>query len=275
MSEPKPLHLDRQQVLISDPIYTEYDLTSISDEEYARFMIGNGAVDAFCLSCEKPSVFRIEGAGYGFDEKAKDIAKFGVITIKGKCSRSNDSLHSGCDAEIHICFYRNWNTLTKIGQYPSKADLDFHSLDPVFSKELDQPLRRELGRAIGLRAHGVGIGSFVYLRRIFESLVEEAYKTAAGSQNWDEEKEASFQKCRMLEKISMLKDWLPRRLVKYVALYGVLSKGIHELTEAECNQTFELIKNAILMILRQRHEEREQEKILRDLSAHAANGRNT
>jgi hypothetical protein len=37
---------------------------------------------------------------------------------------------------------------------------------------------REFGKAVGLGAHGVGIGAVVYLRRIIESLIEEAHQTA-------------------------------------------------------------------------------------------------
>ena len=37
-----------------------------------------------------------------------------------------------------------------------------------YDKELRKPDLKEFTRAIGLAANGVGIGSFVYLRRIFE-----------------------------------------------------------------------------------------------------------
>ena len=37
---------------------------------------------------------------------------------------------------------------------------------------------REFTKAIGLAANGVGIGSFVYLRRIFENLVFQAFDEA-------------------------------------------------------------------------------------------------
>jgi hypothetical protein len=34
---------------------------------------------------------------------------------------------------------------------------------------------KKFTKGLGLAAHGVGIGSFVYLRRIFENLIEEAH----------------------------------------------------------------------------------------------------
>jgi len=36
----------------------------------------------------------------------------------------------------------------------------------------------ELSTAIGLYSHGVGIGSLIYLRRVFEFLIDEAYNKA-------------------------------------------------------------------------------------------------
>jgi hypothetical protein len=259
----KPLPTDRQIVLVEDPIYTEYDLSDGGDEDFAGFVLKDGAVDAYCLECQRMSVFRIEGAGYNYQEKAKEISSFGIISIEAKCSRDGSGLLGKCSSKLLFCFNRDYKRLTKIGQYPSKADLDFGSLDPIFSKELDKDLRQELGKAIGLKAHGVG--AFVYLRRIFERLIERAHSDAKADKLWNEEKEASYQKSRMPERIQLLNGYLPNRLVKNSSLYGVLSKGIHELAEQECLSYFDLVQNAILMILKERHEEREYQQIVKDL----------
>jgi hypothetical protein len=265
MTTAKPLPTDKQIVLVEDPIYTEYDLSDVSDEDFARFVLKEGAVDAYCLECQRMSVFRIEGAGYNYQEKAKEIPSFGIINIEAKCSRDGSGVFGKCSAKLLFCFSRDYKHLTKIGQYPSKADLDFGSLDPVFSKELDKDLRQELGKAVGLKAHGIGVGSFVYLRRIFERLIERAHSGATADELWNEEKEALYQKSRMSERIQLLNEYLPNRLVKNSSLYGILSKGIHELSEQECLSHFDLVQNAILMILKERHEEREYTQIVKDL----------
>lgn len=46
---------------------------------------------------------------------------------------------------------------------------------------LDKKSLFEFKRAIGLAAHGTGVGSFVYLRRIFEGLITETYETYKAS----------------------------------------------------------------------------------------------
>ena len=271
MSKSKPLPLDRQALFVDDAVYTEYDLASVSDEDYARLMYGQGAIDAFCRGCNRSSVFNVEGLSYGFSEKLAEVRKSGIVNVVAKCGRNKNSLSPGCSQEIHICFYRNWNTLTKIGQYPSKADLDFGGLDPVFSRELNKGFREELGKAIGLRAHGIGIDSFVYLRRIFERLRHEAHLEAQKDNLWDEAKESLYNSGRMREKIQLLGSFLPNRLVTNAPLYGILSRGVHELSEEECLEYFDLVRNAILMILKQRHEDRVHDQIVKGL--HGASGR--
>lgn len=260
--EIKSLEWQRQEIIVDAPLYKEFDLTGVSNEDFAQFVLGSGSVDAYCIECEKMSVFSLGGVGYSIDEKAKQIPKYGIIPIKAVCARRAEK-HSGkCPGELHVCFYRDGDKMTKIGQYPSKADLDFGSLDPIFSKELERELRSELGRAVGLRAHGIGIGSFVYLRRIFEKLIGEAHTSAKSDSQWDE---SAYEKARVPERIKMLRSHLPNRLVENAQMYGILSKGVHDLSEEECLHYFAIVQKGILMILKERHEEREHQNLVKDL----------
>ena len=70
---------------------------------------------------------------------------------------------------------------------------------------------KELSKAIGLRAHGVGIGAFVYLRRIFEDLIEEAHRNAQLKAGWDEN---GFLRGRMDEKILGVAGEFPEVVVE-------------------------------------------------------------
>ena len=51
-----------------------------------------------------------------------------------------------------------------------------------YRKILGKEKYGEFGRAVGLYTHGIGIGSYVYLRRIFENLIEEAHQTKSLSE---------------------------------------------------------------------------------------------
>jgi hypothetical protein len=167
----------------------------------------------------------------------------------------NDRIHryhyvcTGCQSQPFICWVwvnpapKTW--VQKIGQYPSVADLSSTEIKR-YSKVLTPEDYSDLRRAVGLSAHGIGVGAFVYLRRIFERLIEEAHHTARQDSAWDEN---HFQQSRMPEKIGLLAPHLPDFLVENKALYGILSKGLHELSEDECLEYFSITQRGIELIL--------------------------
>lgn len=129
-----------------------------------------------------------------------------------------------------------------------------------YSKLLPPEKLKEFSRAIGLAANGVGIGSFVYLRRIFEYLIGQAWIKAIDEKATNE---GDFQRARMDEKIELLKMYLPQFLVDNKSMYSILSLGIHELDEKSCLVHFDTMRVGIEIILDEKLEElRKQEKIL-------------
>lgn len=86
----------------------------------------------------------------------------------------------------------------------------------------------------------------MYLRRIFESLIDKAKQEANAEQGWDED---TFQRARMDEKISILKHHLPDFLVENRSLYGIMSVGVHTLSEAECLDAFPIVRVGIELML--------------------------
>lgn len=146
-------------------------------------------------------------------------------------------------------------TLTKIGQYPSIKDLNVEHIKS-YQKLLKQ-YKREYTTALGLYSAGVGIGSFVYLRRIIEFLLETAFSKAEKDRKITKEK---YKKERVNERIKLLKDYLPPFMVENTIIYGVLSKGIHELSEEECKDMFPILKNCIELILDEENAIQQKEK---------------
>lgn len=92
------------------------------------------------------------------------------------------------------------------------ADMEFFDLQR-YKKALKSQYS-ELTRALGLYSSGVGIGAFVYLRRIFEQLVEQAHQNCISATGWDE---AAYIQKRFNEKIDYLEKFgeelLPDELV--------------------------------------------------------------
>ena len=174
--------------------------------------------------------------------------KFDTYEVILRCKRYGTFLHYLIHAEYTQDDYgeRHITQLSKVGQYPSVADFHIGQVHK-YSKVLPQDKMREFTKAIGLAANGVGIGSFVYLRRIFEYLVFEAHEVAKSKNTAFNE--VSYSSGRMNEKIQMLSGYLPDFLVENNTIYGILSKGIHELSENVCNQHFSILRESIEMIL--------------------------
>ncbi len=233
-----------EEFLLKVPLYDSFaindsHLTSIHELEFFE-----GTMDAYCVECKQRSTFfrKPNYKNYTPDHLLSDRA-FSVTLF---CSR---------DKEHKIIFYflvRN-SVLTKVGQHPSIAD--FYSAEIGKYRKILGNKYKEFSRAIGLTSHGVGIGAFVYLRRIFEGLIEEAHVEAQTDIGWDEE---LYAKGRMEDKILLLQDRLPPFLVENRSLYGILSKGIHSLTEKECLELFEPMRVGIELILDEKIEQEQR-----------------
>lgn len=176
----------------------------------------------------------------------------GFNTIKIQCKRS----------DYEFLFYIIWRPkdreLIKIGQFPSIADFHINEIKQ-YKKLLPEEKLKEFTRAIGLAANGVGIGSFVYLRRIFEHLINDAYNQALKESAIEE---GDYQKARMDKKIDLLSDYLPDFLVDNKGMYSILSLGVHELDEKTCLAHFDTLRVGIEIILDEKLDElRKIEKV--------------
>ncbi|OGA47505.1 MAG: short-chain dehydrogenase [Betaproteobacteria bacterium RIFCSPLOWO2_12_FULL_62_58] len=224
-----------------------------------------GTLDSYCHECGAHSIFDRTPKDKHYDLKKSTYDH--VFAVELTCTRNRK----------HTLFFlfKAWKkTVQKVGQYPSIADLNLFDVK-TYSAVLPKEQFREFTRAIGLSAHGIGVGSFVYLRRIFESLIAEAYALERAAENWDE---AQYQQSRMSEKIEILKARLPDFLVHNRGLYGILSKGIHELTENECLKAFPIVKVGIEIILdakleqlQRTRKQREAEKAIQALASSVSN----
>jgi hypothetical protein len=117
----------------------------------------------------------------------------------------------------------------------------------------------EFIRAINLSAHGVGIGSFVYLRRILERMIVKRFEELRESERWADE---DYKNKSVAERIEMMKEHLPDFMVDNKRLYGILSRGMHELTEEARLGFSEIAISSIRFILLDEHE-RKQERVRR------------
>lgn len=276
--------IDYEQILLKDPLFTEYPLEDADRMDLLNLLFyakdkdsfnNLKIIDSYCTICKKDTTFTSEDSSENEQqelsnlvmsagmystfsgEKRKitlieDLEKKCLFIRKFNCPRKPfDSAHS----QIFI-FRVIGTTLIKVGQHPTLADLSKEELKKY--RKIDDETFSELNRAVGLSTHGIGIGSFVYLRRVIEKhilypkiqeLITEGIITAE-----------QVSKSDFKEKIQLAKDKLPDFLVKNSKIYSILSKGIHELDEEECKGLFPILRTAIEIVLDEEIEKNEKAK---------------
>lgn len=244
-ASPRELHLEI-------PLYKGIAVTEINLEQIFELLCFSGTIDAYCIYCQKESVFQNSiGPSWDFSRFKYHLETESESYVETSYVCTRNSAH-----EYLIYFRLCGSIIQKVGQFPSVADLQIPQIQK-YRKLLGNGKYREFTRAIGLAAHGIGIGSFVYLRRVFEGLIEQAHSAASQLQGFDEKK---YGLSRIEDKILLLKDFLPKFLVKHRSIYSILSKGIHELGEEECLECFNPVKVGIELILDQKIKEIERKK---------------
>lgn len=232
-----------QEFLFSTPLYSPHRLQK--DAGYA-LMTAELRVDGHCCECGKSSTF-LRTTEVGILDLERALARTPALSITLVCARNKD--HA-----IRFIVRLEKSVIEKIGQHPSLADIA-NDESRTFRAVLSSVDGRELHRAIGLAAHGVGVGSFVYLRRVLERLIARRFSEVKGNNGWSDE---DFARKRTAEKIEFLRDYLPDFLVDTKNIYPILSKGIHELDEKECISIFEVLKHAIFFILEEDRQNKEK-----------------
>lgn len=284
--------------LVKQGLYKSIDITQTNYHQLVDLLNGKVNISIYCPACKEPRVFSMQAilAPYSING-APSRAKLGdlicwehdsqnrpneaalshsssgraqgwsfsgvqsqsstrIITFPFQCAMN--SAHR-LDYIVRI----NGNVMTKIGQYPTIADLTFPELDE-FKTVINKTSRKELGTAIGLYANGVGVGSYVYLRRIFERILDNAKTEAEQAGTVDL---SGYNNMKVVERIRLLKDYLPAMINDNHVFYGIVSKGIHGLSEDECISYFPVLKEAIFMILRQWAQKKQEQEAAKRLRA--------
>ncbi len=236
--------IDRHKFYFETPLY------EFVKNENLSHVLHSGEIDAYSAAYQTPTTYAVSWADVAGDYYT-DFRGYKRVSLKNK-RKSDDVL-----VFFVIQFEEGY---MKVGQLPSLADLQYSELTEKYSKQLGNEQLILFKKAIGLAAHGIGAGSFVYLRKIFEALIREAYQQHKNNIDVPEE---DFIKLRMTEKVDKLNNYLPSQLVAMKSVYGILSSGVHELTEEECLLYFQPIKLSIELILDQKIDEdkkRERDK---------------
>lgn len=227
----------KKEFCIEYPLYEQYTFADEHVQAGWDVMFSQEPIDTYCPECNSHSIFHQYHTGT-INTAAWAWAGSKRFNVLLKCSRNSDH-------HLYFLFDVEGRTVQKIGQYPSLADLNTFDVRQ-YAAVLPREDFKEFTKAIGLAAHGVGVGSFVYLRRIFENLVDASYQIAKNDSGWDDE---AYRDGRMAERIKLLEGHLPEFLVENRSMYKILSQGLHELTENECLVAFPILKMGIELVL--------------------------
>lgn len=277
--------------ILNWPIYKSIELKEIIPEQLIQILLFHemeiddysiSSIDCYCTQCKKETTFKsrnsqndviekvyIKFKGSDFFDKASSSWKFDSDSFfpilhdkeffirSFYCPRSpNDKSH-----DISFVFKVNDKKITKIGQFPSRASIENSQLKKY--RKLDNEIYVELNRATGLYSSGIGVGSFVYLRRIIEKYI--VYPEIEKLLNDEIITKEQIKTSNFKEKVALAKDHLPTVLVDNPRIYSILSKGIHTLSEQECLEIFNPLLTAIELILDESLAKVEHEKKLEKL----------
>lgn len=282
------------QFLQESGLYDEIEITPGNISELIDLIAGNVRIDSYCSECGSnrvfsmnPITFMVNNKGQLCDEnlaaylqhfqKAQASAPFfGGETRSDQnwfwsnwpCCKATRVIHfpfvCSMDETHHLDYVilTQGNIMLKIGQYPSVADLTFPELKE-FRKVVSADDLKELRKAIGLHAQGIGVGAFVYVRRIFERLIDKAKELAIADGNIDK---TEYLESHVAERISLLKNYLPDTIVQNKTFYSIVSKGIHGLSEEDCIAYFPVMREGIMLILRQWRAKQDEAETARKLA---------
>ncbi len=160
-----------------------------------------------------------------------------------------------CGKSVEIILEAMPNSrLVKIGQYPDATQFDV-SVNSDAIKLLSKGDKEYRLNAAKAYYSGLYIAAFNYLRRVFESLVKQAETQA----DITEPKQYMSDRVKELVEKGVFDEYL--KDTGFSVLYKLLSSGIHELSEGECEKQYLVLQDAIDTILEDKlHEQIRQRR---------------
>ena len=243
--------------LLKLPLYEKVDIGNYNQKVAESILLFEQTFDAYCPFCRLDSTFKIH-VPEEVTKKYKQYSALMPLSSSGEVSKNfsiwdTRSIQKTAQCtrnshELRYYFTIEDTYLIKVGQYPPLSDQALAEVKD-FSHVLSRSLLGELNTALGLATLGIGVGSYIYLRRVFESLVKEAQQTASLTEGWNGVK---YHQLNMREKIQALAPHLPEFVVQNPEMYGLFEKPLHELTEDQCLANLDALKNGIFAIAEDR-----------------------
>lgn len=156
--------------------------------------------------------------------------------------------------------------LEKVGQDPSMADLQLFDIKK-YRHVLSSERFRDFTMALGLYASGVGCGSMLYLRRVYESVIDTIAKRCESKAGWDTNAYSQKHFNQKIEYINCFdENIIPIELVSIKdKIYSCLSMGVHNMSEDDAIRLFPDMKLAIELILDEQLAQKEKKRKIAEM----------
>ena len=250
-------------------------ILTLNEEEFEKVFnylgISNEKIIANCIECGQLFPFKINRQWYNQFGNSQSIiidisdsiylsfgyrGEYGIVTSDERLTSANIYKYTS----VYIDYYFNCTNeykhvytmrvllelknnilyVSKVGAYPSIQDVigfDFEKYKKYLNKinAIEDYKSAELSFA-----DGYFVGSYAYLRRVFEKIIVYYLNITDGNPKSN----------KVEDKIKHIKkNFDPRINSQLTNLYGILSQGIHELEEDECKDYYEFLKGIIDMQL--------------------------
>ena len=173
-----------------------------------------------------------------------------------------------CGQRVLYVFHFDGTSIIKLAQYPSLYDVSRDELKKYQKNKLiDKDSFREIYKAETCASSGYYVAAYTYMRRVYETMLMSVFTNNQGAIGLSEDE---FRKLHSDKKLEAIKDYLAIDDEIYLPLYGLLSAGIHAMTEEQCCEDYVVLKPILLEILAEqkaKQEKADKRKELKELFA--------
>ncbi|WP_121490778.1 hypothetical protein [Cupriavidus plantarum] len=246
IAEPELSLAALKHFLETSPLYVK-KFFSVNDPTFGDAHVRE--VDDHCSTCNQIRPFHSTQSAYSLSDRIIDAQRW----LEFKCVSCKTDTR---EYLVKLTGTRTTLTVEKFGEWPRQRLKSDKVLERFFEDDLDN-----YRKAAACIAHSYGAGAFVYFRRIVESHVVQlldlvqAEATATGA---DSDALAAIGALRkespMSDKIEIANRALPPHLKPdglnpLGRIYGVLSDGVHTLSDAECLAKANILANCMTFLL--------------------------
>lgn len=238
-------------ILVNQGLYSKVSDCTREDFEQIASKSGFPTLDLYCPICKSDKTFvykdwnQVEGLGGEWRTTTR------YCNIR--------SLIYGCPSCGENLFYQLYfkkDCIIKLAQYPTLYDVSRDELKKYQKNDLiDKDSFSQLYKAETCASSGYYVAAYTYMRRVYETMLMSVFEQNQENIGITEEE---FRRLHSDKKLEAIKDYLAIDDEIYLPLYGLLSAGIHAMTEEQCCEDYTVLKPILLEILAEQKAKKEK-----------------